>query len=92
MGKALTEDQYDMLLNTIALGQKRIQELEGALREIAEHPHIGEAGKSCTPHLYVHSGPMTNTHFYRWGCTEGHRCAAEIARKCLVKKSEPEGA
>jgi len=50
---------------------KRIAELKVALREIAEHPHItDESWFPC----------------YDSGHREGHRCAAEIARKALEGK------
>lgn len=52
--------------------QKRIAELEVALREIADHPHF-------TDDAWF---PSLDWERHR----EGHRCAAEIARKALKEK------
>ena len=51
-----------------------------ALREIAEHPHINASKVSCD------SPPGSHYFDYLEGESEGHRCAAEIARKALAGK------
>ena len=54
----------------------RITRLEDALREIAEHPH-------CRYDLEYHCDDERKDSQYNIGCVDGHRCAAEIARKAL---------
>lgn len=57
--------------------RRRVEELESALRKIAEHPH-------CTTDNPHDEG--TSARLYQTGVQDGHRCAAEIARKALESK------
>lgn len=68
---------------------ERCKTLESALRQIAEHPHcqsdLPDPICHCDAVLYDY---MINHGMSEWaiGCVNGHRCAAEIARKTLEGK------
>lgn len=53
--------------------QARVDALEAALREIAEHPHC----------QYATNEAKHVPRYYNIGVADGHRCAANIARVAL---------
>ena len=59
----------------------RITRLEAALKEIAEHPHCNYHAEGFCKDIDVDS--KQERVLYELGCSDGHRCAAEIARKAL---------
>ena len=59
---------------SVCVKDDRIYRLEAALKEIAKHPH-------CTVDESHDAG--TSQRMYQIGVQDGHRCAAEIARKAL---------
>jgi hypothetical protein len=56
------------------LYEAEIASLENALREIATHPHCSYDDPGIT------NQPGRQ---YQIGCVDGHRCAAEVARRAL---------
>jgi|WetSurMetagenome_2_1015567.scaffolds.fasta_scaffold217926_3 hypothetical protein len=64
--------------------QQRIEELEGLLREIAEHPHCRYENLECSQIDKCDS--MDTRITYNVGTVDGHRCAAAIARRAFEEK------
>jgi hypothetical protein len=57
--------------------------LRACLEEIANHPHCNYEQDSCSQvdHIEQRQGRI----LYLQGCTDGHRCSAEIAKLGLAK-------
>lgn len=56
--------------------RRRVAELEAVLRSIAEHPHCSYESQP--------TGAASADRQYAIGVTDGHRCAAEVARIALA--------
>lgn len=62
-----------------------VSTLLGALREIANHTHTH------TAYLEAADTPTIAERQYQIGVTDGHRCAAEIARAALAQHGQRKG-
>lgn len=67
----------------IEILQQRISALESALVEIRDHPHCNVSNSGC---VGIRCDNQVDDAWRIVGCTQGHRCCAEIARKALEKK------
>ena len=72
---------YSVLLSLDRNLLDRISRLEAALKEIAEHPHCNYHAEGFCKDIDVDS--KQERVLYELGCSDGHKCAAEISRKAL---------